>query len=67
MALRCEVEDGTRAVRRQQLRHQGLIPDITLNQCVAGVILNRGQIVSIARIGQFIEIYDGFGRRFKPI
>jgi len=34
---------------------------------VAGVILNRDQIVSIARIGQFIEIYDGFGRRFKPI
>jgi hypothetical protein len=53
------MHDGARPVRGQQAVDQGAVADVALDEDVAGIALERREVLGIARVGQRVEIDDG--------
>src|SRR3989338_10006704 len=67
MALRREVEDGTRSMLRQQLGDQLCIANIAAHKKVARIILQRCEIFEIPRVSKLVEADDRFVMFGQPI
>ena len=65
--FRGEVDDGTRAVRGQQLVDQRAVTDVTLHEDMTGVTDERRQRLAVAGIGQLVEIDDGLVVLREPV
>ncbi len=67
MAFRRKVHDGARLMLLEQRQHLGLIADIATHKLMAAVLLQRRQIIKVARIGELIEIEHRLVRLGQPI
>ena len=67
MALGGEVDDRAGPVLGQQPGHQRTVADVALHEHMACIALQAGQVFQVARVGEFVEIDDGFGRLGKPV
>ena len=59
MALGGKVHDGARLMACQCLANQFAINDVALHEMVAWIVRDAFQVVGIAGVGEFIEIYNG--------
>jgi hypothetical protein len=59
MRLGGEVEDGGGLVLGEDAGEEGGVGDVAVNEDVAGVGLEVGQVFGIARVGEGVEIDDG--------
>jgi hypothetical protein len=62
-----EVHHGARLVLLEQRQHLGLVADIAAHESVASVVLQRGQVVQIAGIGQLVVVEDRLIRLRQPV
>lgn len=51
-----EVDDRARLVGGQQLTHQGCIANVGLDEHMAGIAMQAGQSVEVARVGEFVQV-----------
>lgn len=67
MAFRGEVQDGARAVFRQQLRHALLVADIGAHEDMARIAFQPAQVLQVARVSQLIQVDDRLIGLGQPI
>jgi hypothetical protein len=67
MALGGEMHHRARLVLLEQRQHLGLVADIAAHEGVTRVLLQRGQIVQIAGVGQFVIIDNRLIRLSQPV
>jgi hypothetical protein len=67
MALRCEMDDSTGAMRGQQVLDSRPVTDVALDENMARVTYQRGKILQITGIGELVEIDNGFVRLSQPV
>lgn len=67
MAFRGEVHDRVRFMLGQEAGDAGLIADIGQDKLMSCIPLDRGQVVTVAGIGQLINVDDRFFLPAKPV
>lgn len=67
MAFSSKVDDGARAVLGQQSVDKYRVTDIASCEDMPRIALHTGKILQIARIGELVEIDDGFIVSRQPI
>ena len=67
MALGGKVDHRARLVLGQQARDQGRVADVALNEVVAGIGLEAGQRLGIARVGQLVQIENRLVTLREPV
>ncbi len=62
------MDNRTGAVLGQQPGNQGRIADIAMDETVAGIVLDAGQIAGISGVSQQVQVHHGlidFGQPLK--
>ena len=67
MRLGREMHDGARPMLRQQSIDHGTGADVLADEDMARVTVQRGQILQVAGIGEFVEIDDRLARGGNPV
>ena len=67
VALGCEIDDGPRPVKAQQMQHQVSITDVAADEYVSRIALERGEIAEIAGVGQLVEVDDRLVAAVEPV
>ena len=67
MAFRGKVQDGARLVFVEQSRQQIEISDVALDENMAWVALQAGQILQVTGIGQLVEIKNRLIALGEPV
>src|SRR5574343_299223 len=67
MAFGGKVDDGAGLVLGQQARNQGAVADVALHEDMAGVALQAGQVVQVARVGKLVEVDNRLVAACEPV
>ena len=67
MALSREMQDGARLVPVEQSVDKGLVADVPLLEAVGRMLLNRGEVLQVARIGKLVEVDYWRAHQREPI
>ncbi len=62
-----EVEHGPRAMLVQQTFNQRRVEDAAADEGVLAIRCDRGEVLQVARVGQGVEVDDGFIAGGEPV
>ena len=62
-----KIDDGARLMLRKKFGGQFEIADIALNEQVAGIALQRGEVLEITSLGERVEVDDRFIGLGQPV
>jgi len=67
VALGGEVDDGARLLFGEQFADQGAVADVALDEDVALVAVQAGEVLQVAGVGEFVEIEDRLVVLSQPV
>ena len=58
MAFRREIDHIVDVVFGKDFFHRGFVADIRVDKGIPGIVLDRGQVLQVARIGELVQVQD---------
>ncbi len=67
VALGREIDDGARAVQRQERIDLRAVADVAMDEHVPGVATKRGKAAQIAGVGELVEVDEALAGSLQPV